>query len=147
MSTFLKCANEASDRDCVLSDQSQLERRDRVARQELRSFLALNGCQGAAADRGRHSRGPKKAVGLIAGIAAALFTGCAVGPNYSRPSVPAQTSWKEGTVATNATKLPTDWWKIFNDEQLSSLETTAIQANQDLQLAVARVTEARPWFV
>ncbi len=72
-----------------------------------------------------------------------LLAGCAVGPNYSRPSVPAQTTWKEGSVVTNAAKLPTDWWKIFDDEPLSSLETKALKANQNLKVAVARVTEAR----
>jgi multidrug efflux system outer membrane protein len=70
-----------------------------------------------------------------------VFAGCAVGPNYSRPSVPAQSGWKEG--ATNAAKLPTNWWRVFNDDQLTSLETQAIEANQDLKGAVARVTEAR----
>jgi len=72
-----------------------------------------------------------------------LLVGCAVGPNYSRPPVPSQTNWKEGQVATNAANLPTDWWKIFNDDQLRFLEAKAVEANQDLQVAVARVTEAR----
>jgi len=72
-----------------------------------------------------------------------LFGGCAVGPNYSRPSVPAQTGWKEQTATTNAAVLPTEWWRIFNDAELNALEMQAVEANQDLKRAVARVTEAR----
>lgn len=72
-----------------------------------------------------------------------LVAGCAVGPNYSRPTVPAQANWKETTTVTNAVRLPTDWWQIFSDAQLNTLEAKAVAANQDLKLAVARVTEAR----
>jgi len=80
---------------------------------------------------------------LVAVMSATLLAGCAVGPNYSRPTVPAQTAWKEGLAATNAPKLPIEWWQSFNDEALNSLEAQAVEANQDLKLAVARVTEAR----
>jgi multidrug efflux system outer membrane protein len=68
---------------------------------------------------------------------------CKVGPNYSRPSVHASAGWKERAGATNAGRLPTNWWTLFNDSALDSLEAQAIRANQDLKRAVARVTEAR----
>src|SRR6185369_2326691 len=77
------------------------------------------------------------------GIAATLFAGCAVGPNYSRPVVPSQTGWKESATATNAGAVPPEWWQIFNDIDLNALEAQAVEANQDLKRAVARVTEAR----
>src|SRR5215472_7022037 len=70
-------------------------------------------------------------------------TSCTVAPNYSRPSVPSQAGWKEQTSATNAATLPVEWWHIFNDAELDSLEAQAVEANQDLKAAVARVTEAR----
>lgn len=69
--------------------------------------------------------------------------GCAVGPNYQRPTVASPTTWKETRVATNAPVLPTEWWTIFNDAELNALETQAIEANQDLKQAVGRVAEAR----
>jgi multidrug efflux system outer membrane protein len=72
-----------------------------------------------------------------------LAAGCAVGPNYSRPSVPGPAAWKERSTTTNATTLPSEWWLIFNDAELNSLEAQAVQANQDLKRAVARVAEAR----
>src|SRR5215471_9629075 len=77
-------------------------------------------------------------------VSLALLAGCAVGPNYSRPRVPAQTAWKEQKPAdTNAAVLPPTWWQAFNDNELNALETKALDANQDLKRAVARVTEAR----
>ncbi len=80
---------------------------------------------------------------LALALAVIVFTGCAVGPNYKRPQVAAPTAWKEAGAATNAITLPTEWWTIFNDAELNRLEAHAIEANQDLKRAVARVTEAR----
>lgn len=80
---------------------------------------------------------------LALGATLAILSGCAVGPNYARPTVASPSKWKESAVATNATVLPTKWWSIFNDTELDSLETQAVAANQDLRHAVARVAEAR----
>ena len=80
---------------------------------------------------------------LALGGAVALFAGCAVGPNYSRPAVTTPTTWKEAAATTNAPVLPQEWWTIFNDPDLNALELQAVAANQDLKRAVARVTEAR----
>jgi outer membrane protein, multidrug efflux system len=73
----------------------------------------------------------------------ALLTGCVVGPNYSRPSTPSQATWREQPAVTNAITLPQEWWRIFDDSDLDALVAQAVQANQDLKRAVARVTEAR----
>ena len=104
--------------------------------------------QNVAARRGgqrtAHLPRARSKVALAAlGAAITLFAGCAVGPNYSRPDAPSQTGWKEPTVATNAAVLPAEWWHIFGDADLDSLETQAVAANQDLKGAVARVTQAR----
>jgi outer membrane protein, multidrug efflux system len=81
----------------------------------------------------------------IIGVILVMVTaaGCTVGPNYSRPIVPAQTGWKESSAGTNATVLPPEWWQVFGDPVLNSLEAQVIGANQDLKRAVARVAEAR----
>lgn len=76
-------------------------------------------------------------------IGATMLTGCAIGPNYSRPAVATATSWKEAQVTTSAPVLPQDWWTIFKDAELDALEIQAVHANQDLKRAVARVSEAR----
>lgn len=78
-----------------------------------------------------------------AGLLMLGVAGCAVGPNYSRPTVPTSVGWKEQATTTNAPVLPTEWWRIFNDTELSSLEAQSVEANQDLKQAVARVAEAR----
>jgi len=85
----------------------------------------------------------RRPIFLALGMSLALLAGCAVGPNYSRPGVASPTTWKEGTVATNAAVLSPNWWSIFNDAELDLVESQAIEANQDLKQAVARVSEAR----
>lgn len=80
---------------------------------------------------------------VVGSILAVVAAGCTVGPNYSRPTVAGQTEWKESAPSTNALVLPPEWWQVFNDRVLNSLETQAVEANQDLKRAVARVAEAR----
>lgn len=77
------------------------------------------------------------------GVLLAALSGCAVGPNYSRPTVASPATWKEAAVQTNATVLPAKWWTIFDDAELDTLEMQAVAANQDLRRAVARVAESR----
>ena len=88
--------------------------------------------------------------GLFAFSAAPAKAGWfTVGPDYKQPtnSVPAAYkatelgAWKEGNPLDNVPKG--NWWQIFNDEDLSQLESQALTANQDLKAAVARVDQAR----
>lgn len=72
-----------------------------------------------------------------------VAAGCVVGPDYHRPTFPAQAAWKEGLTVTNAPILPPEWWKVFNDPTLNALEARAVEANQNLKLAAAHVAEAR----
>jgi NodT family efflux transporter outer membrane factor (OMF) lipoprotein len=73
-----------------------------------------------------------------------LLAGCAVGPNYHRPAVAVQDRWptppNTAAVIGPATE---QWWKSFEDPELNSLVTRAVEANLDLKLAAARVEEAR----
>jgi NodT family efflux transporter outer membrane factor (OMF) lipoprotein len=85
---------------------------------------------------------------LAAGIVASgLLAGCAVGPNYHRPPVPAPTEYKtEGPwrVAAPKDSIPKGaWWEIFNDSQLNDYEQQLLQANQSLVAAKDRLYEAR----
>ncbi len=75
----------------------------------------------------------------------------AVGPDYHRPdaAVPAAYrdlpadlgSWKSAAPADGLARGA--WWKIYGDDTLNDLEARALNANQDLRAAVARVDEAR----
>ena len=76
---------------------------------------------------------------LLAGIAAAAVP--SVGPDYHRPDVASPVAWKTG--AATETLPRGDWWKLFNDAALDELEARALDANQNLHAAAARVEQAR----
>jgi multidrug efflux system outer membrane protein len=72
-----------------------------------------------------------------------------VGPDYKRPdatTIPAAyagatNGWK---IAQPQAQLPKgNWWEMFGDPQLNTLETDAAAANQQLKAAVQRFAEAR----
>ena len=68
--------------------------------------------------------------------------GCLLGPHYQRPDVEMPSSYRE-VPATAAQSLDSEWWTLFGDATLNQLEEQARAANQDLQVAMARVAEAR----
>lgn len=75
-----------------------------------------------------------------------FLAGCAVGPNYRRPlvSTPAQWTAPQARGVTKDVEPETDlWWKFFHDAELDSLIQRAVEANYDLEIASARVEEAR----
>jgi len=85
------------------------------------------------------------ALTLTAG--AALLTGCSVGPDYVQPTVPQASAYKESGPWKKA--QPRDdiskgnWYTVFHDPKLNELEAEAQASSQTLQVAVAKVTEAR----
>ncbi|MGD0252562.1 MAG: efflux transporter outer membrane subunit [Verrucomicrobiota bacterium] len=98
-----------------------------------------------------------KSVVFINVIALAIgLTGCAVGPNYHRPTAlqnqplpktfsdgnPAnQTIWKIAEPSANLSRGK--WWQLFNDSELNRLETLALTNNQNLVAAAARFEQSR----
>src|SRR5216684_735604 len=79
-------------------------------------------------------------------LTAFLLTGCAVGPNYHRPTIQTPGSFRApvpmpGNDPTSLADLK--WWEVFKDEKLQELERTALVQNYDLREAVARVEAAR----
>jgi multidrug efflux system outer membrane protein len=77
--------------------------------------------------------------------AVALTAGCAaVGPNYERPQmpIPAQYRFVEGTAQAQSL-ADSPWFQVFDDPALQTLVREALANNLDVQLAVARVEEAR----
>ncbi|MGB9234239.1 MAG: efflux transporter outer membrane subunit [Terriglobales bacterium] len=91
-----------------------------------------------------HTRMP---VALSALLAAMLLAGCAVGPNYKRPSAEVPGTWKgEGPWQTAAPKdsIPKGtWWQLYQDAELDRLEREVLQANQSLLAARDRLLQAR----
>lgn len=94
-------------------------------------------------------------------VLAASAAGCAVGPNYRTPTVEVPARYRavpipttdrstrtEGGSATevSATAIPPDvtvWWHALADPTLDGLVERAVKANLDLDIALARLDEAR----
>jgi NodT family efflux transporter outer membrane factor (OMF) lipoprotein len=84
-----------------------------------------------------------------------LLSGCMVGPRYVKPTAPLAPAYKEAgpdaykenanwQVAQPAdTAKRGEWWKIFGDAELNSLEPQVAANNQNLRAADARFREAR----
>jgi len=79
---------------------------------------------------------------LVASLGLAAV-GCALGPNYERPAVPAPATWREIPVAEAQSLANTAWWDLFDDPQLQELVKIALTENKDLKIAVERIEEAR----
>jgi hydrophobe/amphiphile efflux-1 (HAE1) family protein/NodT family efflux transporter outer membrane factor (OMF) lipoprotein len=88
-------------------------------------------------------------VALLFTIVSAKASWLTIGPDYQQPtnSAPANYkavdvgNWKEGQPLDNVPKG--NWWEIYADTNLNVLEAQAVQANQQLEAAVARVDQAR----
>lgn len=78
---------------------------------------------------------------------ALAISGCAIGPNYSRPEAIVPAQWKEAgdwVVAQPRDAAPKGkWWEAFNDPVLDSLEEQVSVTNQSLAAAEARYRQAR----
>jgi len=78
--------------------------------------------------------------------AAAILTGCVVGPDYKRPQVAVPTSYRApGPLppdqASSLADLP--WFGVFHDEALQDLIRVALAQSYDLRDAVTRVEQAQ----
>jgi multidrug efflux system outer membrane protein len=74
-----------------------------------------------------------------------VFAGCTLGPDYRRPDVTTPAAWREEAAAapTPASLADLPWWDLFQDEALRELIAAALEENNDLRIAVARVEQAR----
>ena len=75
-----------------------------------------------------------------------LLAGCAVGPNYKRPTVNLPTGYRAAIPAqtAEAASLGNEkWWDVYQDPVLAQLIHTAIQQNYDVRIAATRVLEAQ----
>ena len=85
---------------------------------------------------------------MKAPFVAAIFlvsTGCAVGPDYTRPITNTADVWIE----SSHSELSADsvnygsWWTVFKDPVLDQLVQIASTDNLPLQIAAVRILEAR----
>ena len=88
-----------------------------------------------------------------------LLAGCAVGPNFHRPSVPAGAGYAPVPLPTSTASaplpggaaqrfvdgldIPGQWWTLFHSPALNTLVSRSLAANPTLQAAQASLREAR----
>lgn len=81
---------------------------------------------------------------LLAGLA---LTACAVGPDYQRPDIDVGASYRQVDgwvqVSQAQTELRADWWRLFDDAELSGLMGELETSNFSLQRAEAQYRQAR----
>ncbi|KMN29955.1 transporter [Chromobacterium sp. LK1] len=78
---------------------------------------------------------------LMPSLLTLALSACAVGPDYSRPKLELPDSGQVQIAAQNPA-IAMDWWQQFNDPVLDRLIAEALEQNQDLAAAAARVDEA-----
>ena len=94
----------------------------------------------------------------IAGCAALLAAGCAVGPNFKPPPAPhvegytgtplQRTAATPGVAGGQAQRfesgadIPADWWRLFHSQSLDTLIAAALKNNNDLAAAQAALRVA-----
>jgi outer membrane protein, multidrug efflux system len=73
-----------------------------------------------------------------------LVSGCAVGPDYLKPSIALPTRWSMDS-GKKPSKPPAlaRWWRRLNDPVLDELIAEAVAGNLDIAAAKARIREAR----
>jgi outer membrane protein, multidrug efflux system len=87
-----------------------------------------------------------------------MISGCDLSPDFKLPEMPIPQAYKEQPAAD---ALPAEekgnwkkaepmeetdrgqWWKTFGDEELNALQQQAVEANQSLKAAAARVEQSR----
>jgi outer membrane protein TolC len=78
--------------------------------------------------------------------AAALLTGCAVGPDYHPPQMPLPDHYVAQQQPPGASGIDlASWWHALKDPELDSLIDRAIAANPDVNIALDHLQEARTY--
>jgi len=77
---------------------------------------------------------------ILSLLIAVVLTGCAIGPDYKRPTINTPAAWRvEEKEAQD--KANTAWWHQFEDDVLNGLIDEALKQNNDLRIATSRVDE------
>jgi len=79
-----------------------------------------------------------RSTAVAAAWVAALISGCALGPDYSRPSIESPAAYRIDYPKA-ADVANTKWWEQFGDPALNQLVEDALRGNLDVKQAAARV--------
>src|SRR3954464_2077869 len=80
---------------------------------------------------------------MLAPIAAAVLSACAVGPNYHAPETRSAGKFDGLETIYSTQEGVAQFWSNFDDATLERLVTEAAKSNYDVRIALARVAEAR----
>ena len=94
---------------------------------------------------GQIGMGPSGRTMLVLGLLA--LGACTVGPDYKTPGWSAPGSWfsrrpdlpKPGPSMPVAEPMDAEWWTMFQDPQLTSLERRVVAQNLDVRTAAVRI--------
>jgi multidrug efflux system outer membrane protein len=84
----------------------------------------------------------RRSVAAIALAFAALLAGCNIAPRYQKPAVDVPAAWKD-VPAQGQAAAGEHWWIVYGDPVLDRLVAEGLANNRDLQIAAARIEEAR----
>jgi multidrug efflux system outer membrane protein len=83
-------------------------------------------------------------VALASALASLSLAGCTVGPDYKRPAVQLPSDYRFQLSPAQANSYADlSWWQAFQDPDLQNLIAEAVANNYDVQIAAARVEQAR----
>jgi NodT family efflux transporter outer membrane factor (OMF) lipoprotein len=85
----------------------------------------------------------RRAPHAVAGVAAAIVAGCAVGPNYTAPDSHPPAAFVVANPALSNAAPQDQWWVALGDPLLDELVELALAGNSDLAMAEAHVHQAR----
>ena len=97
---------------------------------------------------------PIKKLAFVTAVAV-LMTGCAVGPDFQKPSPPAVKSYTAEPLPARPASpdsaqqfvegrdIPAQWWTLFHSPALNQLVEQSLKANPDLQAAQATLRQAQ----
>lgn len=81
---------------------------------------------------------------VLTALALAL-AGCATkGPNFVEPAPAASSAWRHaGVAAPDSARLPAEWWTVYQDATLNSLEQRAVRDNPGVRASAQRLLQAQ----
>lgn len=75
---------------------------------------------------------------------AVALSGCTLGPEYQRADHPLPERFRHAP--EQVWSSPAGWWNTFGDPGLTKWVELALEANNDIAQAAARIEQARAWF-
>jgi multidrug efflux system outer membrane protein len=70
-----------------------------------------------------------------------FLVSCAMGPDYTRPGIPAENAFRMAETKDGASIANLPWWELLRDEELQKLIRVSLEENKDLKRAVATIDE------